>query len=295
MANLKYNLVGFSARMGGGKDLGGQIVNYLASAEYDGGMSFEEWEALDTWVNHYEVKKYAYKLKQIVALLIGCTVEDLEDRDFKEKELGEEWWYYEVLGQKGSYPEHKPLGDSEKYLVKPTPRLLLQLLGTEGMRDVIHPNVHVNALFSDYKPIDNRSIQDPAAEGTYPNWAVTDVRFPNEVKAIQDRGGIVIRLLRKVRKTSAQWIEKYTDYVILDPDGWDRANFEYSWGEEEITEEEFISRRLKSTCAIFSPSNPVVEEHFSETALDNFEGFDHIIDNNGSKEDLVNAIKAILI
>ena len=31
---------------------------------------------------------------------------------------------------------------------------------------------------------------------SYPNWIITDVRFPDEVKAIEDRGGIVIRLER---------------------------------------------------------------------------------------------------
>lgn len=30
----------------------------------------------------------------------------------------------------------------------------------------------------------------------YPNWIITDVRFPNEVKAIKDKGGIVIRVDR---------------------------------------------------------------------------------------------------
>lgn len=33
---------------------------------------------------------------------------------------------------------------------------------------------------------------------------------------------------------------------ILDPDGWDRANFEESWN-EKITEAEFHSRLLMST------------------------------------------------
>ena len=35
-------------------------------------------------------------------------------------------------------------------LVKLTPRKLLQLLGTDCGRDIIHPNIWVNALFADY-------------------------------------------------------------------------------------------------------------------------------------------------
>lgn len=30
----------------------------------------------------------------------------------------------------------------------------------------------------------------------YPNWIITDVRFPNELKAIKDRNGITIRVER---------------------------------------------------------------------------------------------------
>ena len=30
----------------------------------------------------------------------------------------------------------------------------------------------------------------------YPNWIITDVRFPNEAKAVKDRGGILIRINR---------------------------------------------------------------------------------------------------
>ena len=34
---------------------------------------------------------------------------------------------------------------------------------------------------------------------------------------------------------------------ILDPDGWDRLNYDYSFYEELITEKEFIKRVLNST------------------------------------------------
>ena len=30
----------------------------------------------------------------------------------------------------------------------------------------------------------------------YPNWIISDTRFPNELKAIKDRGGITIRIIR---------------------------------------------------------------------------------------------------
>lgn len=64
-----------------------------------------------------------------------------------------------------------------------------------------------------------------------------------------------------VKKTSSEWqcrhvaaaeSEQSKVGVVMDPDGWDRSNLQYSWFEELITEEEFIRRRGESTC-IFEP------------------------------------------
>ena len=51
-------------------------------------------------------------------------------------------------------------------------------------------------------------------------------------------------------KTSKEWynlVPKEHKLVILDPDGWDRKNYEYSFNEELITKEEFKQRVSKST------------------------------------------------
>lgn len=47
-------------------------------------------------------------------------------------------------------------------------------------------------------------------------------------------------------RTSEEW-QQLTDYRVLDPDGWDRRNFDYSWYEEVITAEEFEQRLMSST------------------------------------------------
>lgn len=55
-----------------------------------------------------------------------------------------------------------------------------------------------------------------------------------------------------IRKTSEEWSKKYKKcFKILDPDGWDRKNFQYSWYEELITEEEF-NRRVMFSTGMFS-------------------------------------------
>lgn len=47
-------------------------------------------------------------------------------------------------------------------------------------------------------------------------------------------------------RTSEEWaVQLGAD--VLDPDGWDRKNFIFSWHEELITREEFDKRYLAST------------------------------------------------
>ena len=57
------------------------------------------------------------------------------------------------------------------------------------------------------------------------------------------------RFYEQMEKTSQEWIKdgKYKKYIILDPDGWDRKNYEYSFNQEKITEQEFTRRLVLST------------------------------------------------
>lgn len=49
-------------------------------------------------------------------------------------------------------------------------------------------------------------------------------------------------------KTSAEWFKEVKKgTVILDYDGWDRMNLDFSWNEEKITEYEFTQRLCSST------------------------------------------------
>lgn len=58
--------------------------------------------------------------------------------------------------------------------------------------------------------------------------------------------------MNKLKKqTSEYWYKEYikkSKTRILDPDGWDRSNYQYSFYEEKITEEEFATRMMWSTC-----------------------------------------------
>ena len=55
-------------------------------------------------------------------------------------------------------------------------------------------------------------------------------------------------------KTSAAWHSlletKYPGSYVMDPDGWDRKNYDYSFYQELIDQEEFLKRLTQSTIAM---------------------------------------------
>lgn len=57
----------------------------------------------------------------------------------------------------------------------------------------------------------------------------------------------------EILRTSAEWQLLETELVLLDPDGWDRKNFQYSFYEEQITNAEF-QRRLSYSTVIHNRS-----------------------------------------
>ena len=58
--------------------------------------------------------------------------------------------------------------------------------------------------------------------------------------------------LPPVMKTSIKWYHQRDNkrVILLDPDGWDRKNFDHSWSEERVTKQEFERRLGLSTCLI---------------------------------------------
>jgi hypothetical protein len=290
-------LISISGKIESGKDTVGEIINFLLYKQYfEEDITIKDLEYIPDCIipytpNKFLVKKFADKLKDIVCLLIGCTREQLEDHEFKEKELGEEWTRYvyadghndhyrngewtksmnTVWCSKERYEEEKRINWQTAYRQPLTPRLLLQLLGTECGRNIIHPNIWVNSLMSEYKSITvsggfiDMSKPDKGFEETYKqqasNWVITDTRFPNELKAIKDKEGITIRVVRvdnDICKTCLKTLR------------------EQMQGCDEIT------------CYRQN------QKHESETALDDYD-FDYEINNDGSIKELVEKVKVILI
>jgi len=252
------NLISISGKLSSGKDSVAIIIQGLE-------LSLDEDQIIhavrqQTYFNssNWEIKRFADKLKDTVCLWLGCSREQLEDREFKEKPLGEEWdkWgvsyncptseVQKIFGTHDEALKHaKSLGASDKILthfdvirkIQMTPRKLMQLLGTEAGREIIHPSIWVNATFSEWE--DNQ------------NWIIPDMRLPNETNAVKNRDGILIRVQR---------------------DRWKRLGVERG---------ETIPVSDKET-------------HLSETALDDYNDWDYVLENNGTIMELVNKVKTIM-
>lgn len=61
--------------------------------------------------------------------------------------------------------------------------------------------------------------------------------------------------MKNSRIETLQWQSLYPYPKVLDPDGWDRKNYDYSWNEELITLEEYNIRVSNSTCMNYVTSN----------------------------------------
>lgn len=266
-------VIGINGKIGSGKDTIGRIIQYLTS-DYKDKYDFVEW--IDRVENYrssthskFEVKKFAGKLKQIASMLTGIPVEKFEDQEFKKTNLPEHW---NTLQQSGRNKVSLPM----------TVRELLQKLGTEAMRQGLHTNVWVNALFADYNP--GYTISPLDVDNRPPDkWIITDMRFPNEMEAVVNKEGITIRVVRYKVGDKVYW---------TDPE-------DVSSGLYEITEvyQDFCfikSDFSEAQVPYHEIKQHVVDLHPSETALDDAE-FDYEIINDETLDELVEKVKEILI
>ena len=125
--------------------------------------------AADYLVNYHGFRRdsFANTLKDAVACVFGWDRTLLEGRTSearKWREQQDEWW--------------------TKRLGKPiTPRWVLQYWGTEVCRQGFHDDIWIASL-------ENKMRK------TADNIVISDVRFPNEITAIHNAGGLVVRIKR---------------------------------------------------------------------------------------------------
>ena len=182
-------IVGINGYSGSGKDTVGAIIQYLQCSPpiqvsiEEICANYAEYEELLDEQSEWEIRKFAGKLKDIAEHLTGIDIEKFENQEFKKTNLGPEW----------DVPATVSLVDGIINLSEMRPmtvREFLQKLGTNALRNGLHDNVWVNALMADYTLTEYGDDE----QGHYPNWIITDVRFPNEAQAIKDKKGVIIRI-----------------------------------------------------------------------------------------------------
>jgi hypothetical protein len=120
----------------------------------------------DIFESHGYIKdSFAKPLKDACSMMFGWPRELLEG----DTEVSRKW------------REEPDNFWSEKFGHSFSPRLALQLMGTEAGRDVFHKDIWVMSLLNRAKGKD---------------VVVTDVRFKNEIEYIQKNGGRIVRVKR---------------------------------------------------------------------------------------------------
>jgi hypothetical protein len=232
-------IIGVSGKLGSGKDLVAAIIKKQ--------MPTQMWE----------VKKYADRLKEMLATLLGCSRDLMESAEFKNTPV--EW-----LGK--------------------TPRHLLQTLGTEWGRNE-HKDIWVNALFSNYIGGDGRVEFEMEAERTVETRhtnngpeVTTVYRVPQHALLPEDQWGLEISQSRvRVRVATGS---KYPNWIITD------VRFQNEI--DAIKEREGIVIRIDRETPSDGPS------HLSESALDTYKDWDYVITNNGTIEELEQRVSEIV-
>lgn len=120
----------------------------------------------DYLVEHHNFSRdsFASTLKDAVAAIFGWDRELVDGRTKEARDWREQVdpWWADRLGMPNL-----------------TPRLVLQLWGTEVGRQAFHNDIWIASLENKLRKTDG-------------NVVITDCRFPNEVQAIKRAGGIVI-------------------------------------------------------------------------------------------------------
>lgn len=109
-----------------------------------------------TWTQ----KSFAHRLKEVVCALTDCTMDQLENEEFKNSWLPYTWT------------------KSERNIS--TYRELLQHVGTELFREGIHRSIWIDLLYNDLEESGN--------------YLIADVRFQDEADSVNEHNGTLIRV-----------------------------------------------------------------------------------------------------
>jgi len=168
------NIIGLSGKINSGKNFSAKIIQFIIVEKYVNGEIPLDFINNSLFyrekLSKFKEKAFADNLKYFASVLSGTKLESF----YSAKN--------EVLP--------KPF---DKY----TRRTLLTTLGEKV--NEIAPNYFIDSLMQEYKKTPGTiGMFDVDDEEFGENWIVTDVRFPEEKKAIEEAGGVVVRVDRSL-------------------------------------------------------------------------------------------------
>jgi hypothetical protein len=187
-------------------------------------------------IHQFRRESFANTLKDAVSAVFGWDRELLEGRTRQSREWREQvdiWW-----AERLNMPTL-------------TPRWVLQYWGTEVVRKGFHNDTWIASLENKLR----KSKDD---------IVISDCRFPNEIKALKQAGGIVVRVHRGPDPEWCQFAETVN--------GGSDANSEWSWAKTQLDN---------------------FKIHDSETAWVGTK-FDAVIDNNGTMDHLFKQVNDLV-
>jgi len=199
----------------------------------------------------YHQASFAGALKDTASTMFGWDRTLLEG-DTKEsrlfREQKDDWW-------------------SARFGYDFTPRLALQLLGTEAGRDVFHKDLWIYSLEKRIEKFDN--------------VVLTDTRFPNEIEFIRKLGGVIVQVKRG---ENPEWY----DTALSENNNLVINGMNTQWPEIHISEWAWIGQTIDYTIT----NNSTLDNLFKEvrnvlTEIDKRDKIDLYL-HNGENNEVIN-------
>jgi hypothetical protein len=154
-------------------------------------------EELNKEFLNFKQKSFAANVKKILAILIGVSVESMENEDVKNMKLPDIWETYGLVRENSKRVLFFPSTLEEITLQQKffkgssivnnhmTIRQALQYIGTDLFRTHFNKDTWINSLFNNYNSHTS-------------NWVITDIRFKNELECIKKHNGFSILISRDI-------------------------------------------------------------------------------------------------
>lgn len=213
-------LIGITGKKQSGKDTVAKIIQLIHNGyNRESVKQAYEHNEQDLYKGYAKIASFAKPIKEIVEYIFNWNSGILDNNYFKESPIEKLSQYEVVINNrfndkfkipKDTYFKLKLEGVNEVQMTRVdiTPRQILQIVGTDMGRNMIHPDIWVDYLFSTYERHLNHLI-------------ISDVRFENEASRIIKEKGIIIEVINPDQldldkhESENQDLSKYVKYTII--------------------------------------------------------------------------------